>query len=48
VLESAEKILENSLKKITVNLQTCQPPVLVVKTTDVRHKYLGDLMDILT
>jgi hypothetical protein len=28
-------------------LQTRQPPVLVVKTTDVRPKYLVDLMDIL-
>jgi hypothetical protein len=28
-------------------MQTCQPPVLVVKTTYVRLKYLVDLMDIL-
>jgi hypothetical protein len=27
---------------------TCQPPVLVVKITDLRPKYLVDLMDILT
>jgi hypothetical protein len=29
-------------------MQTCQPPVLVVTTTDGRPKYLVDLMDILT
>jgi hypothetical protein len=31
-----------------LHIQTCQPAVLVVKTTGFRPKYLVDLMDILT
>jgi hypothetical protein len=41
------KISDNKTR-ICGRKQTCQPPVLVVKTTDVRPKYLVDLMDILT
>jgi hypothetical protein len=40
--------IKQYLKGPTLACQTCQPSVLVVKTTGVRPKYLVDLMDMLT